>query len=612
MLPSIYFQLYIKQHIMRLSLIILFSIIVSKNFAQNIISCPAVGGVTSSGARIFVKTATPQSFELQLATNDAFNNPVVISDSTRVANYGSVIINVNNLQAYTKYYYRFVFNGVIDSLKGSFKTFPQENDKQYLKIAVGSCNYFLNSPLFQSIKNFEPDFFIHLGDWNYVPSVQGFGWDYNLFPEKRAGAFPEKFNDINMKQYVLPFSGIDYIYDDDYSQNDSEGDNFNYDNTTVVNGVPYTTIQENIMPAGVNKGARLAYAQYFPGYEMADSSKGIFHSFKMGNAEIFMCDVRMARTPRLNAFSYDSLNNEWSFNPDTSHSILGITQRNWLINGLKNSTADWKIIGTGLVFNKSYKALINFGMYLQTLALTIANRQGSGMSLAYALATNWAGYPVDLEAVLNLKDEGVKNMIAISGDTHSSVMDDGNNAGIPELNASGLAAGDEAFLNFYIDSVLKGNGLSGVEDLLWNGGGNGVNNRNFSDSYGTIEIFGEDSLRMCVVDELNETLGCVTVLKDINNSSETKTWKSSAMMNLIYPNPSKDVIHVLLNEQMKKDDKDRITLYAENGQSLFTQNVNTENNNPQIINVASYSSGRYIISYEGKYKKESKTIVLSK
>lgn len=581
--------------------------------SQNIVSCPAVGGITANSARIFVKTDMPKSFQLQLADNNNFNNPTNINDSTRTSLYGSVIVEVNSLQPYTRYYYRFLFNNVADTLQGSFKTFPVEGSKQYLKIAVGSCNYFINSPLFQSIKNFQPDFFIHLGDWNYVPSAPGFGWDYNLFPEKRAAAFPEKFNDSNMKKYVLPYSGIDYIYDDDYSQNDSEGDYFNNEVTVLDSGgVPVTTIDERIMPAGVNKGARLAYAQYFPGYTMADSSKGIYHSIKMGNAEIFMCDVRMARTPRLNAFNYNPNNNTWTFEPDTNHTILGKEQRAWLIDGLKNSTADWKIIGTGLVFNKNYRRLIDIGMLLQGLGLTIANRQGSGMTLAYTLAVNWAGYPVDLDAVLNLKDEGVKNIIAISGDTHSSVIDDGANAGIPELNASGLAAGDEAFLNFFIDSVMENNGLPSIEQILWNSGGNGINNRNFSDSYGTIEIFGEDSLKMCVVDELNETLGCVTVFKEVGNSAETKKWKNNSMMNLLYPNPAKDVIHVLLNEQLNKSDKDKILLYAENGKILFQERINISNTSPYSISLKDYSGGKYIVSYEGKNYKESKMIVIAK
>ena len=592
-------------------LIMSFSLIID---AQNIISGPTVGGVTDSGARIFVKTTTPLAFQLEIDTSQNFSDPIVFQDSTRNDLYASVITNVSGLQPFMRYYYQFKFSGTTDTIKGSFKTFPLNSDKSnYLKIAVGSCNYFLNSPLFQSIKDFEPDFFIHLGDWIYVPSSPGFGATYNLFPDRRAAAFPEKYNDPMMKQYILPNMGIDYIYDDDYSQNDSEGDYFSTDFITIDStGNATTTIRLDTMPLGVNPGARLAYHQYFPGYEMADSSKGIFHSFRIGNAEVFMTDVRMPRTPRLNAFSYDSLANFWRFQPDSNHTILGETQRNWLINGLKNSTADWKIIGSGLVFNKNYRRFIDLGMLLQGLAVDIAGRQGSGMTLAYTLAVNWAGYPVDLNAVLKLKDEGVKNMIAISGDTHSSVIDDGTNAGIPELNASGMAAGDEAFLNYYIDSVVKTISSQSVKDILWNAGGNGVENMNFSDSYGTIEIFGEDSLRMCVVDELNETLACVTVLKESSNSVVTKKWKSDAAMNLIYPNPAKDIIHVLLNETKEYDKNDKIKLYSSNGKLLQEIVINNEIKAPIAINVGQYSTGSYFVKLEGKNVNESKKIMLLK
>lgn len=305
--------------------------------AQNIISGPTVGGVKATSARIFIKTTTPQNFQLEIDSNENFTNPVTFSDSTRSSLFASVITQVSGLQPFTRYYYKVKFNGVADIAKGSFKTFPQETDKSnYLKIAVGSCNYFLNSPLFQSIKDFEPDFFIHLGDWNYVPSAPGFGATYNLFPDRRAAAFPEKYNDPMMKQYILPYMGIDYIYDDDYSQNDNEGDYYSNDYIILDSAGNVTTVVTlDTMPLGVNPGARLAYHQYFPGYAMADSSKGIFHSFRMGNVEVFMTDVRMPRTPRLNAFKYDSIANFWRFQPDSNHTILGETQRNWLVNGLK-------------------------------------------------------------------------------------------------------------------------------------------------------------------------------------------------------------------------------------------------------------------------------------
>lgn len=251
-------------------------------------------------------------------------------------------------------------------------------------------------------------------------------------------------------------------------------------------------------------------------------------------------------------------------------------------------------------------------MLLQGLAVNVAGRQGSGMTLAYTLAVNWAGYPVDLDAVLKLKDEGVKNMIAISGDTHSSVIDDGTNAGIPELNASGLAAGDEAYLNYYIDSIVKTLGNQSVKDVLWNVGGNGVENMNFSDSYGTIEIFGEDSLRICVVDELNEKLACVTVLKEVASSVETKVWKSDAAMNLIYPNPAKDIIHVLLNENKVYHNNDKIRLYDAKGKMLQEISFSGNIDKPIAINVGNYSTGTYIVKYEGKHLNESKKIMLLK
>jgi aspartate-semialdehyde dehydrogenase len=82
-------------------------------------------------------------------------------------------------------------------------------------------------------------------------------------------------------------------------------------------------------------------------------------------------------------------------------------------------------------------------------------------------------------------------------------------------------------------------------------------------------------------------------------------------MNLIYPNPAKDVIHVLLNENIEADKKDRIAVYDVNGRLIEAISI-LKNNEPIAINVANYNNGNYVIKYEGKKKTESKKILIQK
>ena len=223
----------------------------------------------------------------------------------------------------------------------------------------------------------------------------------------------------------------------------------------------------------------------------------------MGNVEFFMVDTRNSRMPRHDAFLYDSINGNWTFEPDSiNHSMLGVDQREWLLEGLQQSEADWKIMGSSVIFNAYYAEILKVALVFQGLEVNIAGQNGSGATLASNLSYNWVGYPADQQALLDAYDSGaISDLLIVSGDSHSSALDDGTNAGIPELTASGLSAGDEGVINYYVDSIGSLIGYPLVEEALWNGGGNGVSNLNFNDSYGTIEVFGKDSLRYCAFDE---------------------------------------------------------------------------------------------------------------
>jgi hypothetical protein len=52
---------------------------------------------------------------------------------------------------------------------------------------------------------------------------------------------------------------------------------------------------------------------------------------------------------------------------------------------------------------------------------------------------------------------------------------------------------------------------------LWNAGGQGLGNTNFNDAYGRIEVFGEDSVRLSIVD----TAGIVIASLTLQNSSSS-------------------------------------------------------------------------------------------
>jgi len=584
------------------------------SFAQFVIPNPIVGGMTESSARIYVRTIQPESFTLELSTDPNFGSGSIISlpDSTINAEYRRRIVDVSDLMSETRYYYRFRFGNTVDAIQGSFKTFPVEGQKGYYKIVVGSCNYFQNAPLFSSIQAFEPDLFLHLGDWNWPPSQ--FGNDMALYPDVMANSFAARYADENMREYVQPYTPVDYIYDDDYSFNDSEGWTYPNHYVEVDSAGNVTNFFETVqMPEGIREGAIQGYFDNFPGYQQVDTS-GIHHKFMLGNVEIFMLDERNSRTPRHDAFVYSPTSGLWAYQPPPGHTMLGPMQRDWLLDELQNSDADWKIIGSGVVFNQGYDAILSVSMLIQELPVSLAGVEGSGGTLASNMAYNWVGYPEDQNPLLELyQSGGVRDLVITSGDSHSSVIDDGTNAGIPELNASGLASNDEGYLNYYIDSVGQFLGFDPVSEILWNGGGNGVDNTNFSDTYGTIEIFGDDSLRMCVIDELDQTLGCITLTHSSKVTDiESHIYPGNLFLQALYPNPAKDQLKVMLDPTYRITPSDYLTLKNLSGALVYEAKASDFQENQLVIPLNTFAEGVYLLNYYGERGVESRKIVVQK
>ena len=85
---------------------------------------------------------------------------------------------------------------------------------------------------------------------------------------------------------------------------------------------------------------------------------------------------------------------------------LGATgQLEWLKEGLLASTAEWKVIFTSVVTNTGTK-----------------------------FPDGWAGYQTEWQALRSfINSNNIQNVVFISGDLHQASIDDGTNAGFPEM-----------------------------------------------------------------------------------------------------------------------------------------------------------------------------------
>jgi hypothetical protein len=310
---------------------------------------------------------------------------------------------------------------------------------------------------------------------------------------------------------MLPFTFTDYLPDNHDGIGGSahrvvKRATYKYVNKKVVNYFEEDTIMPEVRQR-VIKG----YVDYYPSYPLEDTTIGIYHSFKMGNAEFFVIDIREDGSFPADAFKYDSLKNHWTYEPDSNHKMISDKQMDWLKQGLKNSTADWKFLVMGVPFNKNLRHLVNLGIQFQDMVISAGGETGTGLRLACSWSFYCNGFPASQNELLDfIKENNLKDIMVLSGDTHHNVMDDGRNAGLPEVNASGLSV-TGTVLAHYMNLVGRVAGYPKIKKYLWNGGGNGIGNKNYKNAFGKIDIYGADSVKLSLVDEDNEVISAMHI-----------------------------------------------------------------------------------------------------
>ena len=453
---------------------------------------PIIGAVTDHSAKMYFRTSSSVEFHVLIYNDDntLFAN---IAPTTQADYDTSVIIPLDNLSPDYTYHYDVFLKGNLQR-SGSFRTFPTVGTHNPFSFAFGSCmEHDRGDSIFIELQKQKPAFFLHLGDWTY-PDHEGYpnnvnggnnrfySTDYKNVQE----AYRVRYSLPNMNKF-LASTPIDFIYDDDDFVFDENSRN-TQSCCDIINGK--TVLYEKPLPPGARYNAIKGYMDCFPHYPIEhDTANGVYHKFRYGNVEVFFLDSRADRSSENEAFKV-SKSGKLTFAPDSNHTILGKEQMAWLLNGLLKSTADWKFIVSGTNFNMGYRRAIDLAL-LQQKREVEPGRTAAG--LAASMCAMWVGFPYDQAKLINhCADNKIKNVIVLSGDAHSSSIDDGTNAGLPELVGSNLSVP-----NSKIPSILYNRvGLD-----LWNKGGQGIGNDNYNNCFGKVEVYGQDSVQLNVVDE---------------------------------------------------------------------------------------------------------------
>ncbi|MCD8481284.1 MAG: alkaline phosphatase family protein [Verrucomicrobia bacterium] len=262
------------------------------------------GAVTTQSARITALLGHMEDVVLLVSAEDDFNPAVRIAPTRWIPESRGWIahFDVPELSAGTTYHYVIERKGrVIWQHAGTFRTFPK--GASHLRIAMGSCAATgSNHPVFSTIMQLQPDFFLHLGDLHYediaVNEVQLFKDAYHavLTAPRQAELYRS--------------TPIAYIWDDhDYGPNNSDGSS----------------------PSRM--AALKSYRAAVPHYPLvSDEEDGsIQQAFSFGRVRIIMTDGRSMRSAR-------------SVADGPERTQLGARQLAWLKRELSAAARDYALI----------------------------------------------------------------------------------------------------------------------------------------------------------------------------------------------------------------------------------------------------------------------------
>lgn len=329
-----------------------------------------------------------------MATDTAFTN--IVKSGEAYTDYTidyTVKVDVTGLEPGNTYYYYFQALDA-NSLIGRTKTLPSNTD--HVRLAVVSCaNYQMG--YFNAYRRISErsdlDAVVHLGDYIYEYATYGYGYTSEVGREHAPAHELNSMDDYRIRHsyYKLdpdlraahqqhPFI---VVWDDHEIVNNAYTDGADklYNHDPAEDG-DYATRKFN----AVN-----AYLEWMPIREQSDHTSGvrIYREFNFGNLiDLYMVDTRLEeRSKQL------SSNSDPAYS-DTTRTILGRTQRNWLLNKMHNSIAQWQVIGNQVMF--------------------------SNLDEAFKL-DSWQGYPYEHDVIrrqfVNMND---KNIVILTGDTHRS------------------------------------------------------------------------------------------------------------------------------------------------------------------------------------------------
>ncbi|EMX0311448.1 TPA: alkaline phosphatase D family protein [Vibrio parahaemolyticus] len=443
----------------------------------------ASGDPTQTQVIIWTRVTTAASYvdvSWQVASDMEFSN--VVQSGVFTTDTGrdfTVKVDVQNLNANSQYYYRFMVGEMMSEV-GQTQTLPEDGVEKASMAVVSCANYPAGYfHVYREILNQHEqspfDVVLHLGDYIYEYGAGGYASE----DAAALGREPSKGTEcITLDDYRKRYA--QYRQDADLQALHAKlpmiavWDDHELANDTWKNGAENHQDDEGRF-IDRRAAAAAAWTEWLPVRENTFSNMLIYRQFSFGNlVNLMMLDTRLVGRDKpldyfsLSAPTMEAIGGLVAQSRSTDRELLGTEQLAWLIKEFNTHDAKWNVLGQQVLMSRmelpSSVMTAMFQLFTSTeekkteallavnTAITgyLADPSADPISLPYNLDA-WDGYYVEREKVYQLAKASSGNFVCLAGDTHnawaSELKDVSNNPiGVEFATSSVSSPGLEEYL----------------------------------------------------------------------------------------------------------------------------------------------------------------------
>ncbi len=295
-------------------------------------------------------------------------------------------VTLTGLRPATRYTYE--IRSSTESVGGAFVTAPPADSAAPVKLIwsgdLGGGGFCRRPdggyPIFRTMAAAQPDFFLFVGDTIYgdVPCDRPGVVPGSAYVARTLSEFHRKHRYNREDAAVQAFfrsTSVYAVWDDHEVLNDFSGP------------------AEPLMPIG-----RRAFPDYWPIVPPVEERERLYRRVRWGALlEVFVLDTRQYRSPNV-------------ARDGPGKTMLGATQRRWLIDGVTSSRALWKVVVTSVPLS------VPTGSRERHDSWSNANVWGTPEE-------NGTGFAVERDAILRaFRERGVRDLIFLAADVHHAEL----------------------------------------------------------------------------------------------------------------------------------------------------------------------------------------------